>query len=202
MNKSARRQIEMTNPIIKLVCLAAIGTASLSGQGKAIDIKRSTISVHVGKAGLFSVAGHEHWVNAPISSGVIDDSNTPHVEFRVDAARLEVKPDPKVDAKTQAEIQKNMQEITLESGKYPEITFRSSRAEKQAGGHWRVEGMLTLHGATKPVIVAVKRNNGAYAGHVTISQTDFGITPISVAGGFVKVKNELEIDFQIVARPE
>lgn len=187
--------------IVKLGCLAAIGMVSLLAQDKAIDGERSTIMVHVGKAGLFSMAGHEHWVNAPISAGVLDDSNRPHVEFRVDAAKMEVKPDPKIDAKAQAQIQQNMQEITLESAKYPEIAFRSSRVEKQTGEQWKVDGMLTLHGVTKPLAIIVKRNGDVFVSHSTIKQTDFGIKPISIGGGVVKVKNELEIDFRIVTRP-
>jgi polyisoprenoid-binding protein YceI len=187
--------------VVKLGCLAAIGVVSLSAQDKAIDGERSTITIHVGKAGLFSMAGHEHWVNAPISAGVLDDSNRPHVEFRVDAAKMEVKPDPKIDAKTQAQIQKSMQDITLESAKYPEIAFRSSRVEKQAGEQWKVDGILTLHGVTKPLVIMVKRSGDAFVSHATIKQTDFGIKLISVGGGVVKVKNELEIDFRIVTRP-
>jgi hypothetical protein len=34
-------------------------------------------------------------------------------------------------------------------------------------------------------------------GTCTLKQRDFGITPISIAGGTVKVKNELKIDFDI-----
>jgi polyisoprenoid-binding protein YceI len=184
----------------KLLLLVG-GIASLCAAEKAIDVQRSTITVHVGKAGLFSAAGHEHWVNAPISAGVLNDSDTPRVEFRVDTAKMQVKPEPKVDAKTQAKIQKDMQEVTLESARYPEIVFRSSSVAKQADGQWKVEGMLMLHGVTKPVAVAVKREGGAYAGHAKIKQTDFGIKPISVAGGTVKVKDELEIEFQITTAP-
>jgi hypothetical protein len=33
-----------------------------------------------------------------------------------------------------------------------------------------------------------------------LKQTDFGIEPISIGGGMIKVKNEVEIDFQIFAR--
>jgi hypothetical protein len=189
-------------PLARFVCVAVVNMVSLRGQDKAIDIKRSTISVHVAKAGLFSAAGHEHWVNAPISSGLINDSDPPHVEFRVDASRMEVKPDPKVDAKTQAEIQRNMQQMTLESAKYPDIVFRSSGVERQAEGQWKVEGMLTVHGIKKPVVATVKRTQDAYVGHATIKQTDFGIKPITVGGGLVKVKNEIEIDFHIVTRSE
>ena len=140
--------------LARFACLAVVSIASLPGQDKAIDIKRSTISVHVGKAGLFSAAGHEHWVNAPISSGLINDSDRPQVEFRVNSSTMEVKPDPKVDVKTQAEIQRDMQERTLESATYPEITFRSSRVDKQADGQWKVDGTLTLHGVTKPITAA------------------------------------------------
>jgi hypothetical protein len=32
---------------------------------------------------------------------------------------------------------------------------------------------------------------------VVLKQRDFGITPVSIAGGTVKVKNELTIDFDI-----
>jgi polyisoprenoid-binding protein YceI len=189
-------------PLARFVCVAVVSMVSLPGQDKAIDIKSSTISVHVAKAGLFSAAGHEHWVNAPISSGLINDSDPLHVEFRVDVSRMEVKPDPKVDAKTQAEIQKDMQQMTLESVKYPEIVFRSSRVERQADGQWKVEGVLTLHGVAKPVVITVKRAQDAYVGHAIVKQTDFGIKPITVGGGLVKVKNEVEIDFHIVPRSE
>jgi hypothetical protein len=57
----------------------------------------------LGKADVFSVAGHDHWVDAPISAGVVNDSDRPYVGFSVDASKMVVKPDPKVDAKTQAE---------------------------------------------------------------------------------------------------
>jgi len=171
--------------------------APLSAQDKAIDVQRSTITIHVSKAGLLSAAGHDHWVNAPIASGVFNDSSTQRVEFKVETAKMKVKPDPKVDSKTEATIQKDMEEMTLEIAKYPEITFRSSRVDKAGEGQWKVEGILMLHGVSKPVTVTVKRNGDAYAGRATLKQTDFGIKPISVGGGLVKVKNEIEIEFQI-----
>jgi hypothetical protein len=188
--------------MLKTVLLIAMCTALVSAQDKAINVQRSAITIHVGKAGVFSVAGHEHWVNAPISGGVLNDSDRPHVEFRVDASKMLVKPDPKVNAGTQAEIQRDMQERTLESAKYPEVSFRSSHIDKQTDGQWKVDGTLTLHGVTKPITTVVKRNGDAYVGHATLRQTDFGITPISAAGGTVRVKNELDIDFNIVAGPQ
>jgi len=189
----------------KLSLILAFTIASVSAQDKtirdnAIDIRSSTITIHVGKAGFLSAAGHEHWVNAPISAGVFNDSDSLYVEFKVDARRLEVIPDPKIDADTQAEIQTHMQEMTLESRKYPEISFHSLRVGKQASAQWQVEGMLTLHGVTKMITLRVQRIGDAYAGHATITQTDFGIEPIRVGGGLIRVKNEVDIDFQIRQR--
>ncbi|MBZ5577725.1 MAG: YceI family protein [Acidobacteriia bacterium] len=183
------------------ICIAVV-VAPLAAQDRAIDVGRSTMTVHAGKAGLFSIAGHEHWISAPLGAGVLNNSDKPHVEFTVRAAGLTVKPDPKVDSKTQAEIQNTMQEMVLESARYPEIVFRSSRVEPQAARTWKVEGLLTLHGVTRPVSAVVTQAGETYAGRTSIKQTDFGIRPISVAGGAVKVKNELDIEFQIVTRPE
>jgi len=174
--------------------------AMASAQDAAIDIQRSTITIHVGKAGMLSAAGHNHIVSAPISAGMVRQSPTPSVEFKVATAKLSVQPDPKVDAKTQSQIQKDMEELTLETGKFPEIVFLSSRIEKLAGGQWTVTGDLSLHGVTKPVTLTVKQTGESYNGHTTLKQTDFGIKPVSVGGGMVKVKNEVEIDFQIFLR--
>ena len=181
------------NSGVLLLATAAMACAA----DTPIDTVRSTITIHVGKAGLLSAAGHEHWINAPISSGIIREAGAPRVEFTVDTAKMTVKADPKVDAKTQAEVQKDMEEMTLETKKFPAIAFHSSRIEKSAEGQWKVTGDLSLHGVTKPVTLVVKRNGGPYSAHTVIKQTDFGIQPVSVAGGMIKVKNEVELDFQI-----
>src|ERR1700685_3896782 len=93
------------------LCTAIAATGLLMAQEKAIDTQRSTITIHVGKSGLLSAAAHDHTINAPISSGAIRESAAPHIEFTVETAGMTVKPDPKVDAKTQATIQADMQEM-------------------------------------------------------------------------------------------
>ena len=179
-----------------LLATAAVAAA----QDMAIDVEHSTVTVHVAKTGLLSAAGHEHWVSAPISSGTIRESPSASVEFTIQTAKMMVKPDPKVDAKTQAEIQKDMEDLTLETKKFPRIAFHSSRVDKAGDGQWKVEGALSLHGVTKPVSLAVKRTGDAYTAHTVLKQTDFAIKPVSVGGGLVKVKNEVDIDFQIFTR--
>ena len=183
------------------LCAAFAAAASLMAQERAIDTQRSTIIIRVGKSGLLSAAAHDHTIEAPVSSGTIRESPTPHVEFTVETAKMIVRPDPKVDPKTELTIQKDMEEMTLETVKFHEITFRSSRVEKLADGQWKVDGDLSLHGVTKPVSLTVKLTDGAYTTHTVLKQTDFGIKPISIGGGMIKVKNEVEIDFRILVRP-
>jgi polyisoprenoid-binding protein YceI len=184
---------------VAMLCGGLLAAVSLPAQEKPIDTQRSTITIHVGKAGLFSAAAHDHTIEAPIAAGTIQESPSPRVEFKVETAKMMVKADPKVDAKTQANIQKDMEEMTLNVKQFPEISFRSSGVAKTAEGQWKVDGDLTLHGVTKPVSMTVKQTNDAYVAHTTLKQTDYGIKPISIGGGMIKVKNEIEIDFQIFA---
>jgi polyisoprenoid-binding protein YceI len=178
---------------------AIAGLASTAAaQGKAIDIQRSSLTIHVGRGGLFSKAGHEHWVRAPISSGAVDETGaSPSVRFAVQAARLEVRPDKALSTVDLGQVQSNMQTKVLESSRYPEIVFQSTRVERGGGDAWKVDGNLTLHGATRPLTFDVRRERGAYVGAVRIKQTDFGIQPIRVGGGLVTVKNEIDIRFEV-----
>ncbi len=169
----------------------------LFAQERPIDIQRSKITVHVGKSGLLSGAAHNHIINAPIASGTMRESAPPHIEFTVETAKMTVGPDPRIDAKDQATIQMHMEELTLETKKYPEIAFHSSRVERIADGQWKVDGDLSLHGVTKPVSLMVKQTSDSWVTHTVLKQTNFGIKPISIGGGMIKVKDEIEIDFQI-----
>src|SRR5271168_2685326 len=159
---------------------------------KQIDPTQSTLTIHVGKTGLFSAAGHEHTVSAPIAKGTIDDGSAPSVSFQVESARLTVLPEDH-----QSEVQRTMQEQVLESARFPEIQFSSDRVQSSANNQWNVSGQLTLHNETKPVQVHVQLLEGKYVGTTTIKQTDCGIQPVSAGGGTVKVKDELKIDFSI-----
>ncbi len=184
---------------MRLSMLTLCAALALMAQDRPIDTGRSTITIHVGKTGLFSAAAHDHTVDAPIASGSLRESGPPHIEFTVQAAKMIVRPDPKLDAKTQATIQTHMEDMVLEPKKFPEIAFRSSRIEKIADGQWKVDGDLALHGVTRAVSLMVRQSGESYSTRTVIKQSDFGITPISIGGGMIKVKNEVEIDSQIFA---
>ena len=95
-----------------------------------------------------------------------------------------------------------MQQKVLQSETYPLIEFRSSSVAQADSGSWSITGKLTLHGVSKSIVVTVKQAGDAYSGNARIKQTDFGIQPVRVAGGAVKVKDEVEVQFESYALPK
>jgi hypothetical protein len=165
--------------------------------GRAINAEKSSIRVHVYKTGFFSAFAHNHEVEAPIESGEVTETGNLSVDLHVDARKLHVL-DPEASTDTRAQIQATMQgSQVLDADRYPEIDFHSTTVEPDGTDHWRVSGNLDLHGQTHPVVIEVNFKDGAYRGAAALKQTAFGITPVTVAGGTVKVKDELNIEFQI-----
>lgn len=166
-----------------------------SAQQHNIDTQNSTLTIHVGKTGVFSGFGHEHEVHAPIHSGTADTGSHPAVELRVDARTLSVI-DKGESEKDRAEVQKTMLgPDVLDSEHHQEIVFRSTSAEAAGPGRWTLHGNLTLHGQTHPVTVNVTLKDGRYTGEATVKQTDFGIKPPGKAG--VRAKDEVRIEFDV-----
>ena len=166
------------------------------GQPRAIDAAKSSMTVHVYKAGVLSAFGHDHEIAAAISSGKVD-VEARKVELHVNAAALRVR-DAKVSDKDRGEIQTTMlgPEV-LDAGNHKEIVFQSTGAEAAGTGAWKVSGNLTLHGETKPVSLEVREKDGHYSGTCRFNITAFGIKPVKAAGGTVRVKDEVQIDFDI-----
>ena len=190
-----------TLPLLALFCYAAwLETWALpNGSETPIDTGRSSITIHVSKAGLFSAFGHEHEIHANIERGTVDEGR-PAVEFTVDSRSLRVM-DRDISEKDRAEVQSTMLgPKVLDSEKFPEIRFHSTTVKANGPGKWSARGDLMLHGQTHSVTVNVAGSNGRYRGSAVLRQRDFGITPVTVAGGSIKVKDEVGIDFEIVAK--
>jgi polyisoprenoid-binding protein YceI len=179
---------------------AVMACATSWGQSKPIDAAHSTMTVHVFKTGALSAFGHDHEISAPVAAGSVDLAGR-KVELRVDAPALRVM-DAKASDKDRGEIQSTMlgPEV-LDAQSFKEIRFRSTSAEQASPGAWTVAGDLTLHGQTRPVSVQVREKDGRYSGSCKLKITEFGIKPVKAAGGAVRVKDEVQIDFDIqVAR--
>ena len=182
-----------------VISLSSVLWAADAPAGGAIDPQTSSITVRVFKAGVFSAFGHEHEISAPMQQGSFTE-NPGSVELTVDARRMRVM-DKGISEKDRTDIQQTMLgPKVLDSEKFPEIRFRSTRVDHITDGKWLVHGELNLHGQTRPVSMDVTEQNGHYRGIAELKQKDFGINPISLGGGTVKVKNELRVEFDIVGR--
>ena len=167
-------------------CVCGLG---VSAQQHSIDTQKSTLTIHVGKTGVFSALGHEHEVRAPIHDGTADTGAHPAVEVHVDAPELLVigKDEPEKD---RAEVQKTMLEV-LDSERHQEIVFKSTAAELAGPERWTLHGNLTLRGQTRPVTVQVMLKDNRYTGAATVKQTDFGISLPEKQASKPKTKLEL-----------
>lgn len=193
--------MRFSQPVRTLAFFAVVAATSGPGvraQTHKIDVKQSSLKISVLKSGFFSAFGHNHEIQAPIAEGTVEQSSSPAVSLRVESADLRVL-DPDTSPDTRADVQKTMlgpQVLDVEH--FPEISFRSTSVDSAGSNHWRVHGDLTLHGQTRPLVLDVTLVDSHYRGSVTLRQRDFGITPVSVAGGTVKVKNEVKIEFDIL----
>jgi len=177
-----------------------------------IDSSRSSATIEVGKAGVFSfAAGHTHEVVAPSITGTIavdiSDPAQSNVRVTIDASALKVtgKGEPADDVPKVQETMSGTQVLDVQ--RYPQITFAStSVAFKNYTGATvdvMVTGQLTLHNVTRsivvPVAVRLEGDTVTANGRFPVKQTDYGIRPVSV-GGVVSVKDVLNISFTIVGR--
>ena len=176
-----------------LVLMMALATA----RANDIDASASKITVRVYKSGLFSAFAHDHTISAPIASGQLDvEKRSVELKFRTENMQVL---DPGAKDSERATIESTMKsDKVLDVVKFPEISFSSNQVETSGADHFLVHGSLTLHGVTKPIDLSVTFSDGHYRGSVRLKQTDFGITPVKIAGGAVRVKDEIEIVFEIV----
>jgi polyisoprenoid-binding protein YceI len=204
----------MRHLVLLAGCMAAALTATgLRVAGAAprtfqIDGPKSRVVIDVGKAGLLSfAAGHAHEVETRAIQGTVQfDPEAPLasvVRMQIESASLRVtgKGEP---AKDVPEVQRIMlSDRVLDVSRHPTITFDSTGVARGSGADaYSVTGRFTLKGKTQTMTLPVKVLAGAdtltITGQTAFKQSDYGITPISVAG-VVKVKDELAIAFTIVA---
>jgi hypothetical protein len=95
-------------------------SAAAQSKSRDIDVGQSSVTIHVSKSGLFSFAGDNHEIRAPISSGTVDEA-AKTVELKVESAKLTVL-DPKLSAdKRSPSVRPRSARKSLPPGESPEI---------------------------------------------------------------------------------
>ncbi len=177
-----------------------------------IDSSSSKFTVRAFASGMLSALGHSPTFAIRTFEGEVEFSadalEASSLRVQVAADSLEVVDDIKL--KDRQEIETRMKQRVLETNKYPAILFetRGIRVEQLGAGRYgtSLNGCLMLHGVMRPAIIPVHvtpRDGMLRAGgEFSLLQTDFGIALASVAGGALKVKDELKFAFDIVARKQ
>ncbi len=175
-----------------------------------IDGRASRFNVRAIATGLLSAMGHNPTMAIRDFSGGMnfDPAKLEASAFQlvIKASSLAVQDD--ISSKDRREMERLMNEEVLESAKYPEIRYEAAAISVSRISDMllaaNLDGELTLHGATRRQLIAARvtllgsmlRASGEFA----LKQTDFGIKLVSVAGGALKLKDELKFSFEIVAR--
>jgi polyisoprenoid-binding protein YceI len=195
-----------------LFVISLAASAQTNTRTYAISADDSNVWVFVGKAGFFSVLGHDHEIGIKSFSGRIDvpqlGASGGSLELDIETKSFVVL-DKEASEKDRAKIFNAMHNDVLESEKFQKITFRSvsvSDLKPTGEGSYSLtlNGDLTLHGVTKriaiPATVTITPGQLRAVGKYTLKQTDYGIKVYSAGAGTVKVKNEVVVNFNIVAK--
>ena len=176
-----------------------------------IDASKSSIIVHANRTGLLWFKGHSHRIAVRDFSGQAslitpEALNPASLQMVVKADSLE-ETDPVFTQQQKEIINKELDDIVLESAKYPEISFKSTAVTGKLTNPWTFEveitGDLTLHGVTKritiPAAVTLSSNSFRAVGNFDIDRDDFGVKATSAFHGTIRVKNNLKFVFDIIA---
>jgi len=183
-------------------------------QGKSVfrvDPAESLVVIEVRRSGSLARLGHDHVVASHDVTGYLAPGEG-RADLYVALARLTVdEPALRVEAgfetqPTESDIEgtrSNMLTRVLEAEKFP-FALISIAGANATGKKTTLAVAIALHGRLRTLHVPAEIEADAermnVTGRLAFNQSDFGITPYSLLGGAIAVKDGLELRFRIRAR--
>lgn len=175
-----------------------------------LDPARSNFMVKARRGGLAWFKGHDHYIAVRDFSGhaelTLDALNPASLQMTIRADSLE-ETGAVFTPQQKDIINKELDEIVLETAKYPEITFRSTDVKgelKNGKFEIKIGGDITLHGVTRrvtiPATVSVEGDSLRAQGEFELDRSDFNVKATSAFHGMVRVRDSLKFTFDIVGR--
>jgi polyisoprenoid-binding protein YceI len=190
--------------LIALVAGVLAAATALGADGPCVIPQRGYFRIHTGTAGVFGAFAHNHSIEAQKITGCASlNPDITHSSIKLTFGTTDIRViDPKENEKDRAEVQKTMETEVLRVSEYPQVVFESTGIETAGGNQLRVRGNLTIRGKTQSVLIPMtftRMNDGTYQanGKYNFKQSSFGIKPIQLGGGTIKVKDEVETEFEI-----
>jgi polyisoprenoid-binding protein YceI len=184
-----------------------------AAQGKPVfrvDPAASLVVIEVRRSGSLSRLGHDHVVASRHVGGYLApeegraDLYVPltHLAVDEDKLRAEAGFDTQPSESDVAGTRANMLEKVLEADKFPFALIRVSGARARKG-NGDINVVLTLHGQTRklqvPARIEADGEQVSVSGKLSFNQSDFGITPFSLFGGALAVRDAVDLRFRIHA---
>jgi len=156
------------------------------------------LRVETGRRGAAAKAGHDLVIEVTSWEATLEAGDAPTelaLRLRAEADSLEVREGTggvqALGDEDKAKIKRMIDEEVLRGGV---IEFRSTAVEALDGGRrLRVDGELTMNGATHPLGFELDLRREEVTGRATVRQSDWGIKPYSGLFGALKVKDEVEV---------
>jgi len=179
-----------------------------------IQKAESYVLVRVGRAGKLKSLGHDHAIASEDIEGLVmlgDNPATSRADLLIPLQRLVVdKSEYRAQIGLEGEVPEsaidgtssNMQDKVLESAIFPwvqvSVRFASARTDPPT-----LNVAMTLHGETfdylVPANLQIEPDRLVIKGDMTMQHEDFGLEPFSAAGGLLKVAEQLDLQFMLVA---
>jgi hypothetical protein len=176
-----------------------------------IDATQSIATIDVYKSGTLAKLGHDHVIAShDIYGYILKRNNEQQADIVIPLERLVVDETllraqagfttiPTADDIQSTRI--HMLESVLETKQYPFAQLHVNKLINQDAKIF-AQTQITLHGIKKTIEVPVTIKDGTnltVQGRFTLKQSDFGITPYSVMGGLLQVKDQIILQFTLVA---
>ena len=173
-----------------------------------LDPDRSTFLALANRAGIAWFKGKSHRIAVKDFSGEaslsLDAIDPASLTLDIKSSSLG-ETSPVFSAKEKEIIDGEINNIVLETAKYPDITFKSTGIDgKFKNGFYNVivRGDITLHGVTRsiaiPATVTLDGDTFRAKGEFSLNRKKFGVNATEAFHGFVQVRHTIKFVFDII----
>lgn len=164
------------------------------------DARTADCFVFTFKEGLLSPVAHDLRLQVTRFTLEVDAANSSVLasfdtsSLRVDMPMKDGAENPSaLSAADKDKIAGQIREDVLHSAQHPRAEFRSRALAARADGGFDIQGELTLHGVTRPLVAQTRSVAGRQQLELTLHQPDFQITPYRAMLGTLKIRADVVV---------
>lgn len=211
------RALKWASPFVLFLLLGGAAWAQPAGAHYKIDLDKSDIHWLVYKTGLLARFGHNHVISVSKLTGdiyVAPKLADSHFEMRIPVADLVVdNPALRAKAGKGFEKQPTAKDITgtrhnmlsqslLDAAKFPMLTIEGTGPTGAPGDqqlHLTIDIVGKAVKVTVPTELHVDGDTLEASGKFTLTHSELGLTPFSIAGGALRVAQKMDFSYRVTA---